>query len=86
MNIAQLIDRVPEGTTTGEFRGARWNITRTSHNDGRSCKIYAEELGGNDFISLNFYRTENADLLKPCEMPEQKVVEFLSEVELEFSE
>ncbi len=81
MNITELIDAVPEGSSTGVFRGGSWSVRKTTHNNGRSTKIYAEELGGKDFISLNFYRTEKADLLKPCEMPEQKVIEFLREVE-----
>lgn len=49
---------------------------------GRLIKLYAEELGGNDFVSLNYYETATAPRLKPCEMPEQKVIGFIEAVEL----
>jgi hypothetical protein len=81
MNLAELIAAIPEGSSRARFRDEPYAVSKNTHNNGRSCKIYAEELGGNDFISLNFYHTEKADLLKPCEMPEQKVVEFLCGME-----
>ncbi len=37
----------------------------------------AEELGGGDYVSLNLYRTSSGALLRPCEMPEEKVVRFV---------
>lgn len=57
-------------------------MTKSVHNLGKSVKIYAEELGGEDFISLNFYQTDRSDILKPCEMPEEKVLQFLRELEI----
>lgn len=51
-------------------------------NQGKSYKIYAKELKGNDFISLNYYITSNTELLKPCEMPKEKVIHFLENIEL----
>ena len=36
-----------------------------------------EELGGTDYISLNLYRTKAGALLRPCEMPEAKVIAFV---------
>lgn len=73
---------LPKGYSVGEFRGKRYGISRQTFNDGKSEKIYAEELGGTDFISLNYYLTSSKDLLKPCEMPAAKVREFLNEVRL----
>lgn len=55
----------------------RYGITRTTFTQGRSYKVYAKALGGTDFISLNWYRTAQGERLKPCEMPEAKVVAFL---------
>lgn len=81
--IRDLIDRIPTGYSEGHFREARYGISKTVFNEGRSCKIFAEELGGNDFISLNFYQTKKEDLLKPCEMPQEKVLRFLQEVVLD---
>ncbi|WP_437397278.1 hypothetical protein [Flagellimonas lutimaris] len=45
-------------------------------------KLYADELGGNDFISLNYYMTLKDELLKPCEMSVQKVIHFLEKHKL----
>ncbi len=54
------------------YQGKKYGTTRTDFNKGRSIKVYAEELGGTDFISLNYYKLESGDLLKPCEMPEER--------------
>ena len=40
-------------------------------------KLVAEELGGGDYISLNFYDLTNGPALYPCEMPAGKVIAFL---------
>ncbi len=37
----------------------------------------AEELGGGDYVSLNLYRTGRGARLRPCEMTEAKVVDFV---------
>ncbi len=71
------VDRVPVGWSAVEFRGRRYGLTRRDHVDGRSLSVYAEELGGTDVISANLYRTSGGLLLRPCEMPAQKVTEFL---------
>ncbi len=57
-----------------------------SYNKGKSIKFYAEELGGTDFVSLNYYVTKTKELLKPCEMPEKKVIHFLNNIKLIKSE
>jgi len=43
----------------------------------KSYKVYASALGGNNFISLNYYCTREREILKPCEMPAKKVIHFL---------
>ena len=41
-------------------------------------KLYAEELGGPDRISLNIYAPPSgAPALRPCEMPIDKVTAFV---------
>jgi hypothetical protein len=62
------------------FRGRRYGLTRQDFNQGRSLKVYAAEQGGNDVISFNLYHTRKHSLLKPCEMPEEKVLTFLREM------
>jgi hypothetical protein len=49
---------------------------------GKLIKLYAHELGGNNFISLNFYPDIQDGLLKPCEMPQEKVIKFILTLEV----
>lgn len=84
MSPAQLIGEAlaawPLGYFTVAFRGRRYGVTSSSHAGGRSRKLYARELGGSDFVSLNFYQPDHGDpALRPCEMPVQKVVDFVRE-------
>ena len=71
-------DALPTGGYGGTFNGKRYRVTKSVMATGRSQKLEAEELGGNDYISFNLYRlASGASLLKPCEMPEEKVVNFV---------
>ncbi|UBZ10299.1 peptide methionine sulfoxide reductase [Leeuwenhoekiella palythoae] len=80
MKLKSTISRIPEGYSEGFYNNRKYSITRTDFNEGKSSKIYAKELGGTDFISFNYYETKMGELLKPCEMPELKVIIFLKEV------
>ncbi len=80
--LLKQIQAIPEGYCVMWYRNKKYGVTRGSFNAGKSIKLYAEELGGKDFISLNYYITAKSELLKPCEMPEQTVVDFLSRAEL----
>ena len=75
--IRQYINRIPEGYSEVWYQGVKYGLTKESFNKGRSFKVFAEELGGKDFVSLNVYLTSAHDWLKPCEMPEEKVIDFL---------
>ena len=70
-------DALPLGSFTGTAHGRRYVVTRSGFSGDKAQKLVAEELGGNDYISLNLYRLESGARLKPCEMPEQKVVDFV---------
>lgn len=74
---------LPSGHHFGEYGGRRYGLTVSVHNDGRSRKLYAEELGGADFVSLNVYHTSAGVRLKPCEMPAEKVIAFVEGVVLD---
>jgi hypothetical protein len=80
--LLDWLNKIAEGYSEGLYQNKRYSITKTIFNNGKSIKIYAEELQGNDFISLNYYITSNNELLKPCEMSETKVIDFLKEVKL----
>ncbi|WP_298754559.1 peptide methionine sulfoxide reductase [uncultured Psychroserpens sp.] len=78
MSILKRIMLLPKGYSEVIFQDKKYGITRTDFNKGKSIKIFAEELAGNDFISLNYYITSDKELLKPCEMPDEKVLQFLN--------
>jgi len=76
-DVSDLFARVPEGWSQVEYDGRSWGVTRTVHAGGSSESILAEELGGDGLVSANLYRVDGTDVLKPCEMPEQRVLAFL---------
>lgn len=71
-------DALPIGGYGGTYQGKRYRVTKAQMSNGRSQKLEAEELGGNDYISFNLYRLASGEaLLKPCEMPAEKVKRFV---------
>ena len=71
-------DALPFGGYGATYDGRRYRVVKASVGSARSQKLEAEELGGNDHISLNLYRLSSGHaLLKPCEMPEDKVRAFV---------
>jgi peptide-methionine (S)-S-oxide reductase len=75
--LKALFDRLPVGWSVVEYDGRRYGVTRAIHTRGRSESVYAEALDGSDVVSANLYRVDGDDLLKPCEMSSEKVVDFL---------
>ncbi len=72
------LEQIPRGYSQGEYSGRRWGTTLTEAAGGRRLKLFAEELGGSDFVSFNLYLTgDGIPRLKPCEMPAAKVVDFV---------
>ncbi len=80
MHWRQRIELIAVGYTELMYEGKRYAMTRTDFNEGKSIKIYAEQLGGKQFISFNYYITNSAQILKPCEMPEHAVIHFLENI------
>ena len=70
-------DALPSGTFQGQTPLGRYIVSKTSQAKGRSWKLVAEQLDGPDYISLNLYRTSSGAKLRPCEMPAEKVVDFV---------
>ena len=74
--------RFPSGYLRGRYQGRSYGISLTRPLPGIE-KLYAEELGGSDIISFNYYTTnQSGPLLKPCEMSSERVVDFVLGVEL----
>ncbi len=80
--LLHFIHKLPIGYSEVFYTDIKYGVTRTDYNSGKSIKIYAEELGGTNFISLNFYITSSNEILKPCEMPERKVIHFLQNLKM----
>ncbi|MEM6685690.1 MAG: peptide methionine sulfoxide reductase [Bacteroidota bacterium] len=77
MTVLKRIQQLPTGYSEVWYEHKKYGVTKSEFNHGNSFKVYAEELGGTNFISLNYYCTSQREILKPCEMPIQKVVNFL---------
>ncbi|WP_299984413.1 hypothetical protein [uncultured Ruegeria sp.] len=72
------INSLPTGTFTGTARQSRYVVSHQIKAGGKSHKLVAHQLDGPDYISLNLYLTKNSGaLLRPCEMPAEKVVTFV---------
>jgi hypothetical protein len=78
--ILNHIKYISNGYSDGTYNSRTYGITKAIFNNGNSFKIYGKELGGNDFVSLNYYVTKDNNLRKPSEMAEHKVVDFLKNV------
>lgn len=68
---------LPTGTFTGVAAGRRYVVTKSEFSGGKSVKLVAEELGGTDYISLNWYDLAAGAQLRPCEMSASKVTDFV---------
>lgn len=78
MFLADFHDRLlllDDGAYDVFYHKKRYLLRKETRLQGRLIKLYAEELRGNDFISFNYYPKKN--LLKPCEMPVEKVIGFV---------
>lgn len=59
------------------YHGQVYGVTKEIFNNGQSVKLFAEQLWGEDFISCNRYETRTNTYLRPCEMSEEKVADFI---------
>jgi hypothetical protein len=82
MLLQKYIDGLPEGYSEVIFEGRRHGVSVSTHNGGRSYKVFARNLGGRGYISFNYYRTGVNELLRPCEMPKDRVIRFLKNYKL----
>ncbi len=74
---------LPTGYFKAQYDGAPYGVTVERLAEGRQVKLYGEALGGTDLVSFNLYLPRSGKvLLKPCEMPEEKVVRFVLGVEV----
>ena len=79
-NFHKRVIDINSGAYDVFYSNQRYLLTKSTHLNGQLIKLYAKELGGNNFISLNYYTKKQ--LLKPCEMPAKKVITFILEMEI----
>ncbi len=73
----QKIISVPEGTSRAMLENRLYIVTKTTSLAGQVIKLFAEEAGGRDYISLNVYKSMERIHIKPCEQPILKSQIFL---------
>lgn len=77
VDLDELLARVPEGWTRFEIDGQPWAVSRVARARGRSVTLEAEQLGTTDRFGANIWLTSSGAVLKPCEVPAEKVLELL---------
>lgn len=75
--LGRLLARVPEGWTRFEIAGRPWAVSRVARGDGRTVTLEAEQLGGADAFGANVWLTSAGPVLRPCEVPAEKVLGLL---------
>jgi peptide-methionine (S)-S-oxide reductase len=75
--LPALIAAIPEGWSRARIDGATWGLTRTTRAGGKVVSIDAERLGSADGLGANVWLTTRGPVLRPCEVAEDRVLEFL---------
>ena len=73
---------LPDGANDVIYLGKRYLLRKETLLEEKLIKIYAEELGSNDIVSGNYYPSMKGGMLKPCEMSDRKVIDFVLYAEL----
>ena len=68
---------LPNGATHVLYRDKRYLLRKETLLEGKLLKIYAERLDQIDVVSGNYYPTLKGGMLKPCEMSDEKVIDFV---------
>jgi len=68
---------LPNGASFFSYQNKRYLLRKETRLNNKLIKIYAFQLGGNDIVSGNYYPTLKGGMLKPCEMSDKKVIDFV---------
>ncbi len=68
---------LPNGANDVFHQGKRYLLRKETLLNGKLIKIYAEDLSSTDIVSGNYYPTMKNGMLKPCEMSDKKVIDFV---------
>lgn len=72
-----LVGAIPEGWSRVQIAGQIWGVTRTTHAGGKVISVNAERLSDTEQLGANVWITSEGAVLRPCEVPEEKVMQFL---------
>lgn len=75
--LAALIAAIPEGWSRVSIDGATWAVTRTTRASGQVISVDAEMLGTAQRFGANVWITSEETILRPCEVPHERVMRFL---------
>ncbi len=81
-NFDTALHKLPNGAYDVIYQNRRYLLRKETLLEGKLIKLYAHDLGGNDIVSGNYYPTIKNGTLKPCEMSEAKVRDFVLNAEL----
>ena len=73
----QKLQSLPNGANDVFYNNKRYLLIKETLLKGKLLKLYAHELGGNDVVSGNYYPSIKTGTLKPCEMSDEKVIDFV---------
>ena len=68
---------LPNGAYYINYQNMRYLMRKETLLEGRLIKLYAENLSSKDVVSGNYYPTMKGGMLKPCEMSDEKVIDFV---------
>jgi peptide-methionine (S)-S-oxide reductase len=83
--LTELLRAIPEGWSRTEIDGSGWAVTRTTRAGGKVVSIDAEQLGTAERFGANVWITDDETILRPCEVPEEKVLRFMRAAAAAFS-
>jgi len=78
----QNLIKLPIGSFFVRYKNSKYLVKKESVSSNKILKIYAKELKGNDIVSGNYFLTIKEGLLKPCEMSDAKVIDFVLNLEI----
>jgi peptide-methionine (S)-S-oxide reductase len=76
------LENLPEGSFYCLYKGSKYLGTKNTIANGKIIKLYAKELKGKDIVSGNYFTTIKNGLLKPCEMSDKKVIDFVNSLKI----
>ncbi len=81
-NFHNKLLNLPNNSYFIKYKNQRYIFTKHTLLDNKLIKIFAENLNDGDIVSGNYYVNIKEGLLKPCEMSDEKVIDFIIKLEV----